>query len=140
MHRIGLFYGYQRSSETYDTYHAFETVDIYDDVDVNDMAAKLAGMLDCSPEDDDFNWNSMAIALPDKTVERIKMEGRMEAMLSAWDGMWRNDACKGYAIMAMERAGFDADTIRKVSAAMTDCFDDTSVDAAGRYYEKGAIV
>ena len=50
-----------------------------------------------------------------------------------------NDACKGYAIMAMERAGLDPEMIRKVSSAMTDCFDDTPVAEAGRYYVKGAV-
>ena len=139
MERIVLFYGYHRSSETYDTYHAFETADINEEVNLDEIEAKLAEMLDCSSEDDDFNWNSMAVDLPDKTVERIKMEGRMDAMLSAWDGPWRNDSCKGYAIMAMKRAGLDAETIGKVSDAMTDCFDDTTVDAAGRYYAKGAV-
>lgn len=55
------------------------------------------------------------------------------------EGPWNNDACKGYAIMAMERAGLDPETIRKVSGAMTDCFDDTTVAEAGRYYVKGAV-
>ena len=39
----------------------------------------------------------------------------------------------------MERAGLDPETIRKVSGAMTDCFDDTTVAEAGRYYVKGAV-
>lgn len=60
-------------------------------------------------------------------------------MFAMLGGPWRNDSCKGYAIMAMVRAGLDAETIRKVSDAMTDCFDDTSVEEAGRYYMKGAI-
>lgn len=55
------------------------------------------------------------------------------------EGPWNNDACKGYAIMAMVRAGLDPETIRKVSSAMTDCFDDTTVAEAGRYYVKGAV-
>lgn len=41
--------------------------------------------------------------------------------------------------MAMERAGLDPEMIRKVSSAMTDCFDDTTVAEAGRYYVKGAV-
>lgn len=55
------------------------------------------------------------------------------------DGPWRNDACVGYAIMAMNSVGLDAETIRDVIDAMTDCFDDTSVEEACRYYVKGAI-
>lgn len=53
------------------------------------------------------------------------------------DGPWRNDACKGYAIMAMERAGLDAETIRKVSSQMTWCFDDTTVKEAAQHYYGG---
>ena len=132
---IKLHYGYERSHDTYETYHAFEVSDIEDVVDSDRMAAKLANMLDCTPDDEDFNWNSMYITLPEKTVERIKQEGRSEMMFSMmFDGPWRNDACKGYAIMAMRRASLDKGTIEKVSAALTDCFDDTSVEAAGRYY------
>ena len=37
------------------------------------------------------------------------------------------------------REGRDPETIRKVSGAMTDCFDDTTVAEAGRYYVKGAV-
>lgn len=53
------------------------------------------------------------------------------------DGPWSNDACKGYAIMAMERAGLDAETIRKVSQQMTWCFDDATVEEAARHYYGG---
>lgn len=56
-----------------------------------------------------------------------------------FEGPWRNDACKGYAIMAMRRAGLDEDTIRKVSYAMTDCFDDTTVVEAANYYIGGSV-
>lgn len=55
------------------------------------------------------------------------------------DGPWRNDACKGYAIMAMQRAGLDEETIRKVSSQMTWCFDDTTVEEAARFYQKGSV-
>ena len=53
------------------------------------------------------------------------------------EGPWRNDACKGYALMAMHRAGLDAGTITKVMSEMTWCFDDTTVEEAARYYCKG---
>lgn len=57
--------------------------------------------------------------------------------METWlEGPWRNDSCKGYAIMAMMRAGLDEDTIRKVSSAMTDCFDGTTVEEAADYYNK----
>lgn len=55
------------------------------------------------------------------------------------EGSWSNDACKGYAIMAMERAKLDRETIRKVSSALTYCFDDTTVQEAEQYYRGGSI-
>jgi hypothetical protein len=138
MYQIELHYGYQECEDG--IYHAFETSDIEERADSRDIAARLAGLLDCTPNDGSFNWNSMYIALPEKTVERIKQEGRSEMMFAMFgDGPWRNDACIGYAIMAMKRAGLDDEAIRKVIGAMTVCFDDTTVDAAGQYYTKGAV-
>ena len=143
MYQIELHYGFERSHETYETYHAFEATDIEEEADDAVIEAKLAELLDCSPDDDDFDCKSIRITLPERTVERIREEGyaagRVGVLAQMIEGPWNNDACKGYAIMAMERAGLDAETIGKVSATMTDCFDDTSVDAAGRYYAKGAV-
>lgn len=59
--------------------------------------------------------------------------------ISFIDGPWSNDACKGYAIMAMRRAGIDDDTIKNVSRKMTECFDDTAVKEAADYYIKGSV-
>lgn len=140
MEQINLYYGYRET--TSNIYHAFSTMDIDDKLDPDIIEDELAADLNCDRNDPNsgFNCNSTEITLPEKTVWRIKQEGRADAMFEMLSqGPWRNDSCKGYAIMAMERAGLDADTIRKVSAAMTDCFDDTSVDAAGRYYAKGAV-
>lgn len=50
------------------------------------------------------------------------------------DGPWRNDACMGYAIMAMQRAGLDAGTIQRVMVQMKWCFDDTTVKEAAKVY------
>ena len=79
----------------------------------------------------------------EKLKERIRAEGyaagRVGVLAQMIEGPWNNDACKGYAIMAMKRAGLDAETIGKVSDAMTDCFDDTTVAEASRYYVKGAV-
>lgn len=69
----------------------------------------------------------------------IVREVRPDEDLRYLDGPWRNDACKGYAIMAMQRAGLDEETIRKVSGQMTWCFDDTTVEEAARYYQKGTV-
>lgn len=59
------------------------------------------------------------------------------------DGLLRCGTCgekrQAYAIMAMERAGLDAETIRKVSSEMTYCFDDTTVAEAADYYNRGTI-
>lgn len=138
MYQIELHYGYQECEDG--IYHAFEATDIEERVDGQEVAERLAGLLDCTPDDGHFNWSSMYIALPEKTVERIKQEGRSEMMFAMFgDGPWRNDACVGYAAMAMKHTGLDGDTISKVISAMTDCFDDTTVDAAGQYYTKGAV-
>lgn len=54
--------------------------------------------------------------------------------LRYFDGPWRNDACMGYAVMAMERSGLGIVTIRKVMSAMVWCFDDTTVEEAAQHY------
>lgn len=64
-------------------------------------------------------------------------EGGTNTMNNWLDGPWRNDACKGYALMAMKRVGLDEETIRMVSGEMTRCFDDTTVAEAADYYLKG---
>lgn len=51
----------------------------------------------------------------------------MYEMFGFPDGPWRNDACMGYALMAMNRAEVDDETVRKVMLQMHYCFDDTSV-------------
>ena len=56
------------------------------------------------------------------------------------DGPWRNDACMGYAIMAMECAGLDRETIQKVITRMKWCFDDTTVEEAAGYCCEGSAV
>lgn len=140
-YEIELNYGYQKCEDG--IYHAFEATDTLEAVSHEDMGSKLAHLLDCEPNDERFAWAQMRIAIPEKTVERIRMEGfaagRAGLLAQMIEGPWNNDACKGYAIMAMVRAGLDPETIRDVSGAMTDCFDDTSVEEAGRYYVKGAI-
>lgn len=142
-YEIELHYGFERSHDTYETYHAFEATDIEEEADDAAIEAKLADLLDCSPDDEDFDCKSMRITLPERTVERIRAEGyaagRVGILAQMIEGPWNNDACKGYAIMAMERAGLDPETIRKVSGAMTGCFDDTTVAEADRYYVKGAV-
>lgn len=140
-YEIELNYGYQECENG--IYHAFEATDTLETVSYEDMGNKLAHLLDCEPSDERFSWAQMRIALPEMTVERIRMEGsivgRAGLLAQMAEGPWRNDACVGYAIMAMKRAGLDDEAIRKVISTMTDCFDDTTVDAAGQYYTKGEV-
>lgn len=63
----------------------------------------------------------------------MEVDARQED-LSCLDGPWRNDACMGYAVMAMERAGLNAEKIKTVLEAMNRCFEDTSVSEAAQYY------
>lgn len=49
------------------------------------------------------------------------------------DGPWRNEACMGYAIMAMQRAGLSDKQIEKVMDEMVWCFDDTTVEEAAKH-------
>ena len=55
-----------------------------------------------------------------------------------WAEVWDNAACKGYAIMAMEFAGLDAETIDRVLSqfpyAFDDPFDGRTIDDAAEYY------
>ncbi len=74
-YEIELHYGFERSHDTYETYHAFEATDIEEEADDAAIEAKLAGLLDCSPDDEDFDCKSMRVALPERTVERIRAEG-----------------------------------------------------------------
>lgn len=108
-YEIELHYGFERSRDTYETYHAFEATDIEEEADDAAIEAKLADLLDCSPDDEDFDCKSMRITLPERTVERIRADGyaagRLGVLAQMIEGPWNNDACKGYAIMAMERAG-----------------------------------
>ena len=69
---VNLYYGYQRSHETYETYHSFALSDPDETDDAEQVGAKLAEMLDTTPQDDDFNWNSMYIRLPDTVVGKIQ--------------------------------------------------------------------
>lgn len=74
-YEIELHYGFERSHDTYETYHAFEATDIEEEADDAAIEAKLADLLDCSPDDEDFDCKSMRITLPERTVERIRAEG-----------------------------------------------------------------
>ena len=46
--------------------------------------------------------------------------------------IWTNDACYGYCIEAMERAGVDRETITKVVRGLHQAFDELTVEEAER--------
>ena len=60
-----------------------------------------------------------------------------ELLFGYINGPWRNDACMGYALMAMQRAGVDEDAIRKILMELHRCFDDVSVEEAAEYLVGG---
>lgn len=94
---------------------------------------------DCRLGDgDDLSVESLERLLAKLTGDIAEEDKRCRLERNFWfEGPWSNDSCKGYAIMAMERAGLNAETIRKVSSEMTWCFDDTTVAEAAKYYIKG---
>ena len=53
------------------------------------------------------------------------------------DGPWRNDACLGYAIFAMEREGLNYETISRTVGYMKECFDNLTVKEAAEHYIHG---
>lgn len=48
---------------------------------------------------------------------------------------WSNNACEGYSILAMQAAGLDAKTIRRVLDQMRNYFDSVSVEEAAEVQE-----
>ena len=67
-----LFYGYQECEDG--IYHSFELCDPSEKWDADDAAEHLAEQLDCTPDDDRFNWNSMYVNIPDALIERIRRD------------------------------------------------------------------
>lgn len=55
------------------------------------------------------------------------------------NGPWDNNACRGYAIMAMRAAGVPEESIRETIGAMTETFDMYSVEEAATYYNGTAL-
>ena len=48
---------------------------------------------------------------------------------------WSNNACEVYSILAMQAAGLDAKTIRRVLDQMRNYFDSVSVEEAAEVQE-----
>ena len=53
-----------------------------------------------------------------------------DELMSSINGPWRNDACIGYAVIAMKRVGVNENTISDVVREMEVCFDEISVEEA----------
>lgn len=47
-----------------------------------------------------------------------------------------NDICKGFLLMAMNRAGSDHDTARRTMNELTNLFDTMSAEQAENYYKE----
>ena len=69
---ITLNYGYQECEDG--IWHAFEATDPSKNVDDDEIAERLADLLDTTPDDDRFNWDCMDIQIPESVVERIKQK------------------------------------------------------------------
>ncbi|MDD5022246.1 MAG: hypothetical protein PHR82_09000 [Endomicrobiaceae bacterium] len=67
---INLYYGYQEGE--CGIYHAFEATDPLENCDDNKIEDLLSEMLDTTPDDVNFNCDSMCIRIPDSLVKRIQ--------------------------------------------------------------------
>lgn len=77
-----LHYGWQRSHDTYETYHAFELTDPEIPADYDELGEILADLLDTTPDDEDFDCNSMNVNIPASLVRRIQNDFINEIMAS----------------------------------------------------------
>ena len=59
-------------------YHAFQLEDPDGEVDEDEIAKKLADMLDTEPTADDFDFMDMHVSLPQSLIDRIKADGVKE--------------------------------------------------------------
>lgn len=124
--RVILYYGY------HDGKHAFQLAD--SDCDMSDDSVREAFAKALGSRKDRFDFGSCLIPIPDETENRLLERGTRAAQFTMLNGPWRNDACKGYAIMAMRGAGLDEQTIYKVGVEMTALFDSCTVEEAAKCY------
>ena len=57
-------------------------------------------------------------------------------VMAASVSIWSNDACRGYCIDAMQRAGMERKQISRVLAALQLSFDEMTADEAERVYRQ----
>lgn len=65
----------------------------------------------------------------------MSFDSELAAMLSQ---SWSNNACCGYAIMAMENCGFSSENIQRVMAELHEVFDCRDLEEAEVHYQKSA--
>ncbi len=70
-YHVKLYYGYQ-TLEDGETYHALEAVDPEKKVNEKRMEKALAEALDTTRHDDQFDYGSMLVQLPNSVVNRIR--------------------------------------------------------------------
>lgn len=57
-------------------------------------------------------------------------------LLAQETSIWKNEACYGYCLRAMEIAGLDRATIEKVRRGLHEAFDELTVEEAERKWVK----
>lgn len=65
--------------------------------------------------------------------ERKENMDDLSDYMASVNGPWRNDACLGYAYLAMKQAGLEDIKIRKVLDEMVQQFDFVSIDEAAAF-------
>lgn len=80
----------------------------------------------------------MTIAQYLKSIPNAKTESGQDLKEIMLNNMpiWDNDACRGYCIQAMQDAGIDKDKIKDVLDNIRICFDDITVEDAGKIFLK----
>lgn len=66
--------------------------------------------------------------------KRAGMPQSMQDLLIEQTSIWTNNACLGYALMAMEDAGYDEAEIRKFIRLIKDAMEFTGVEEAEEHY------
>lgn len=77
----------------------------------------------------------MGIVARELTQEQLSDPNCLRC-LEYLDGPWRNDACLGYMIMAMQRTDAPREVIEEVMFKMKRCFDDYTIEEAAQEYFK----
>ena len=66
------------------------------------------------------------------------MDGNVKAIQNMLFPKWKNSACLGYIIRAMENLDFEEDEINLVTSELREVFDFVSVEEAEQIYSKSS--